>query len=185
MIKKIAIYNRFCMDMFAKTSGQNLTHKRWYLISIYGDDSCYVDGKEQVLFDLGCVKFCSLLFWDITDKMYGNIKNKFPHAILFNDDHAKTIVSFLEEIKKDDEDSDLVVHCSAGISRSGAVGTFACDYFGLDYNDFLRSNPYIMANQYVLSTLRKVDGITPHFGEHDGIDHNNENGNVIISRSIK
>ena len=40
------------MNMFANPSGLNIPHKRWYLISIYGDDSCYVDGKEQVLFDI-------------------------------------------------------------------------------------------------------------------------------------
>ena len=186
MIKDIAIYNRFTMNMFANPSGLNIPHKRWYLISIYGDDSCYVDGKEQVLFDIGCVKFCSFLFWDITDKIYDDIKEKFPQAVLFSEDHAKTIVSFLDEIKKDDQDFDLVVHCSAGISRSGAVGTFACDYFGLNYEKFLWKNPYIMANPYVLRTLRRVAGMTPDFGKHDGIDHKNENdGVIVVPRAVK
>jgi len=122
------------MEMFAKTGGLNLPHDYWYLISIYGDDLPYVDDKLTVLKDMGCVKACSLLFWDITAKMIDSLKEKFPHAVLFDEGHAKKIIAFLDNANKDPKDSDLVVHCSAGISRSGAVGTFACDYFGLDYN---------------------------------------------------
>ena len=71
------------------------------------------------------------------------------------------MVDFLDVIQKDEEDSILVAHCAAGISRSGAIGTFACDYCGLDYNEFIGSNSNIMANPHVLRVLSNVAGMTP------------------------
>ena len=53
---------------------------------------------------------------------------------------AKQIINFIDKAQEDENDSVLVVHCQAGISRSGAVGTFACDYCGLDYNRFIKEN---------------------------------------------
>ena len=80
---------------------------------------------------------------------------------------------------QDSSDSVLVVHCSAGISRSGAIGTFACDYCSMDYNVFIQNNIYIMANPYVLSVLRKGAGMIPA-GDHDGIDKDLSEGVVIV-----
>ena len=41
---------------------------------------------------------------------------------------------FCKKIYK--EDITLIVHCSAGISRSGAVGTFVNQYLNLDTQKF-------------------------------------------------
>ena len=72
------------------------------------------------------------------------------------------------------------VHCNAGISRSGAIGTFANDYCGMNYSEFLKNNPYIMANSYVLRLLRRESGMTPDFSWNDGVDHNKQEGIIII-----
>lgn len=47
----------------------------------------------------------------------------------FTDQKAKRIVNFLQEsyVKR----KDVIVHCFAGISRSGAVAKFANEYWGL------------------------------------------------------
>lgn len=46
-----------------------------------------------------------------------------------------------------------IVHCEAGISRSGAVGTFICDISKTNYQDFMRENPHIYPNSRVLRML--------------------------------
>lgn len=56
-----------------------------------------------------------------------------------------------------------IVHCMAGISRSGAIGTFINDLTNGDYYKFKKLNPQIHPNQYVLGLLNK--------------EHNNESNN--------
>lgn len=68
-------------------------------------------------------------------------------------DQAKQIVEF---IKKNKDAKQFIVHCSAGISRSGAVGEFIADYIGFDRNEFLRDNPAIHPSPYVSSLLKRV-----------------------------
>jgi len=39
----------------------------------------------------------------------------------------------------------LLVHCDAGISRSGAVATFASNYLNIDFQDeYIKPNPYVL-----------------------------------------
>jgi predicted protein tyrosine phosphatase len=47
------------------------------------------------------------------------------------------------------------VHCSAGISRSGAVGTFINDYFEQDYKKFRKRHSHIHPNGRVLRLLNR------------------------------
>lgn len=68
-------------------------------------------------------------------------------------EQAEEIVSFIEKHK---EKQKCFIHCSAGISRSGAVGTFIVDYMGLDWFKFKIDNPHIHPNNYVLKTLKMV-----------------------------
>lgn len=69
----------------------------------------------------------------------------------FNELHAADIVNFLAKCLPTD---DLIIHCFAGISRSGSVGTFAREFLDLDHNRFSRINPQIVPNTYVLRILR-------------------------------
>lgn len=64
--------------------------------------------------------------------------------------YIKTVI----ELNKDKQQ--FIVHCSAGISRSGAVGTFINDYFGLDYSTFRKTNPQVQPNPFVLRTLKSI-----------------------------
>jgi predicted protein tyrosine phosphatase len=152
----------------------NFPYKYWHLISIYGDDEKYLIPKTvESLKKYGLKNHLSLNFWDITNEHYDNLKIKFPNVKLFCKKHAQKVIEFLDILKNDPNDSILAIHCSAGISRSGAVGTFACDYLGLDYNTFLKDNPYIMANPYVLRILRNCAGLT--HCTNDGIDRSGNN----------
>ena len=81
---------------------------------------------------------------------------------LFSVSQAEEVITFINLIKDAEEDAVLVVHCDAGVSRSGAVGTFVCDYLGLDYNEFMSENKGIMPNPYVLKLLRETAGMNSY-----------------------
>jgi hypothetical protein len=47
----------------------------------------------------------------------------------------------------------LLVHCHAGVSRSGAVADFARAVTGTDYDAFRRANPQVVPNAFVRRLL--------------------------------
>jgi predicted protein tyrosine phosphatase len=73
----------------------------------------------------------------------------------FNKYKAKKLYEF---IKRNKDKKLAVLHCSAGISRSGAVGTFIYDMYGKDtmtWEEFQRKNPYIHPNEHILKLLHE------------------------------
>lgn len=104
----------------------------------------------------------SLVFHDVEPDQ--NIEPIFGKScVLFDEDHAEAIIDFLGECSPLDN---LLVHCFAGISRSGAVGTFAREMFNVDYDRFRSMNPRIVPNTHILRTLSdtymRINGET-HF----------------------
>lgn len=74
-----------------------------------------------------------------------------PH--LFTSDQAKELYTF---IKQNKNKSMAIIHCGAGISRSGAIGTFIQDLYGTStYDEFKRKNPRIQPNSHILRLLRQ------------------------------
>ena len=61
----------------------------------------------------------------------------------FSEKQANALFNF---IKKHRDKETCIVHCMAGISRSGAVGTFVNGYAQGDWEKFKRDNPYIHPN---------------------------------------
>jgi predicted protein tyrosine phosphatase len=89
----------------------------------------------------------NLWFDDVeADMMLEGIK-----AFSYSD--AEKIIEFLDNNKKV---KILIVHCSAGISRSGAVGTFALDYLNGDKEFFKNTNPHILPNNRVMRMLNEM-----------------------------
>jgi predicted protein tyrosine phosphatase len=72
---------------------------------------------------------------------------------IFNEYKAKKLYNFI----KANKDKHLsVIHCGAGISRSGAIGTFIFDMYGeTTYEEFKRKNPRIEPNQHILKLLNE------------------------------
>lgn len=83
---------------------------------------------------------------DIEHGKYGKIE-------AFSYGHAKQILHF---VQANAHRKKCLVHCAAGISRSGAVGTFINDYFRADYADFKKRNPHIHPNGHILAMLNRV-----------------------------
>ena len=80
------------------------------------------------------------------------------NAILFNKDMALAIMRFV-----DDGKLPLLVHCTAGISRSGAVGEVLNWYFNrylenntADNEDFVQNNRQILPNTIVRRIMLEV-----------------------------
>jgi predicted protein tyrosine phosphatase len=72
----------------------------------------------------------------------------------FDNEDARKVRDF---IKLNKDKNTFIVHCSAGISRSGAVAQYICDYFQCDREQFLRDNPYIHPNGRVTRMLNNLD----------------------------
>ena len=70
---------------------------------------------------------------------------------------GKQIIEFIKKIDPEKTEY-LIMHCFAGISRSGAVGTFCAEYFKdyIDIQEFKITNFRIDPNPHVLRILRNL-----------------------------
>jgi predicted protein tyrosine phosphatase len=154
MIRKIKVINRFNADLIIREMIKPPSDY-WYLISIYGwpDQPLLTPFGVANAEKLGCKKHLSLDFHDVVPAQYEQQRKAFPTASkkikLFSKAQAIQIVEFINETKKDPNGADLIVHCHAGISRSGAVATYIAEKLGIDFHD-----PEIRPNSHVLSVLR-------------------------------
>jgi len=151
---KVFITSKTAFDDLMKRKGitnENVeSHKKTFFISI--NDSCgtdeipYFENKENV----------KVLFFDDVEKdlevpIIGTKEVLVAKA--FTSVQAKELLEFIESHK--DKES-CIVHCAAGISRSGAVGTFVNDFYGGDWFEFKKQNPYIHPNGLVLRLLKSA-----------------------------
>lgn len=130
----------------------------WALISIYCTPQVplITDDVVPVLKSMDCTNSISLRFADILPYELDRYKGCFDDALdsdLFNTDHANTIINFIANLKNE---STLVIHCAAGISRSGAVGLFCCHYWDLDIMNYYKTNPEIEPNTHIFNILKKT-----------------------------
>jgi predicted protein tyrosine phosphatase len=70
----------------------------------------------------------------------------------FSEDMAQKLVDFIDA----NTDRDFLVHCTAGISRSGAAGRFILDYLEGDKEHFAKMNPHIHPNARVSRLLNNI-----------------------------
>lgn len=104
-------------------------------------------------FDLDHPNVLRLWFDDVeqdTDKFSPTNQEKVK---AFTVEDAKIVRNF---IKKNKDKETFIVHCSAGISRSGAVAQFICDFFRCDREEFLRNNN-ILPNGRITRMLNNLD----------------------------
>ena len=162
MVKRIVVLSRKEVE---KALDNKVLNKDilgdWALISIYAQQELMRTFDRMDSFkNLKGKKFISLRFRDIETVVKGI--EAYSLNFLFNEEHAKRIINFIEEVKETVET--LVVQCAAGISRSGAVGLFACRYLKLDETEF-RSLNKISPNMHVLRVLNEVSGVNKEYVE--------------------
>ena len=110
------------------------------------NSSYFIDNHPNVL---------RLVFADETpDGNYARIKKGLNECQLFTRQQGEEILNFVERNKHIET---LFIHCSAGISRSGAVGLVINDYYGEEtYMEFGNSNTNIRPNFYIVALLRRI-----------------------------
>lgn len=104
-----------------------------------------------------------LEFDDITDSDGYSFRTDGTSLTLFSASQAVQIVQFAQRINRK---KILVVHCDAGISRSGAIGVVLNEYCNCileknpdDYLRFVNDNPDITPNSLVVRLMREETGI--------------------------
>lgn len=117
------------------------------MISI-SDFDLYDDSPRVVELMPGWENLLRLYFSDI-DKPQSNY-------VLFNEEHAKSIIDFIKKISHTGIDCEkvdiIIVHCAAGISRSAAVAKFVAYFF----EDETFNHEYSMYNRHVYSVLNST-----------------------------
>lgn len=144
-MKTIFVHNRLIFLETMTNTGflaDPEAHPNTASISIYGsfEDPVFTQEHTNVL---------SLQFDDISDvEAARSVHNKLN---LFSEIDIDKIYAFA---KCNQHADTWFVHCSAGQSRSGAVGLFLCDYFDVPYQEYMQTNPQVIPNMYVYTKLK-------------------------------
>ena len=93
-----------------------------------------------------------LVFDDVSEDEAASPTNR-GKTKAFDVVQANQVLDFLEKHK---DKKRCIVHCAAGISRSGAIGSFVNDVYGSgNFLELKRRNPYIMPSPYVSQVIRR------------------------------
>lgn len=147
----VLVTNKESFDVLMERYGitnDNVEDKQSFFISI--NDTC---GTDEVPFFKTNKSNVMVLFFDDVEEDLTIPTQEVKKAKAFTLEQAKELFAFVEKNK---HRKTCIVHCAAGISRSGAVGTFINDYLGGNYSQFKKRNPYIHPNGLVLGLLKKV-----------------------------
>ena len=110
------------------------------------------DPGESRVFDCVHESLLNLTFCDIEPGgLSEQEQRRYPP---FSGDDARAVRDFLQRHRSGSGSQVLIVQCHAGIARSGAIGRYAVETLGMDLDAFLRQNPLIDPNEFVLETLR-------------------------------
>ena len=113
-----------------------------------------LDHKEPAIFNEG--KTLTLWFGDLAPR---TSHVHYPWSPAMTLGQAWDIIKFVDAHK---ESPIMFVHCSAGISRSGAVATFITEMHKLDNDQFMKDNPQILPNNWVFNMLYYALGTIPN-----------------------
>jgi hypothetical protein len=75
----------------------------------------------------------------LTDFEYDLIGGGTAWARTITDEQAKELAGFIHR----NIDKSFLIHCRAGVSRSGAVAVFVCEKKGMSLQECVDMNPYI------------------------------------------
>lgn len=96
--------------------------------------------------------FCDIAPGDIPE----GERQRFP---AMSPEDAASVVSAIRRWHELGLRGNLIVQCHAGISRSGAVGSFAVELLGLSTEQFLKEHPWVEPHPHVLNLLRVAAGL--------------------------
>ncbi len=109
------------------------------------------DPGRQASLKPGWADMLRLQFNDVDPEYLEGLGDDAKGKVLFNEQHAKKIVNWVNKNKG--QLYGVIVHCWAGISRSGAVAKFIADKFGLPF----RKEQAEFVNHYIYDLLQQAD----------------------------
>ena len=133
---------------------KNFTDKE---IDYYKGYACFISildfDNEERKYDYSMDNFLQVKMWDIEEDLVSSNGKEYKKP---SDIELQKIVYF---VNKHEDKVNFIIHCSAGISRSGAVATFIHHKFydEVDKDKFMQENKYIQPNLYVLNRLKILD----------------------------
>lgn len=167
LISKVIVASRFDVVRYMhdiKGGSLDKLSGPFVLISCYGNTHNHIsdnpklelipqvliknEHNEKLLRDRGMVDYLNVFCDDITKEEFDSVHETEPGEYilkLFDEQNAQDVVEFV--LKYARIDLSLVVHCTAGVSRSGAIGTWACHILGIDIAtlpNYIDPNPYML-----------------------------------------
>lgn len=123
----------------------------------YYDYACFISildcDNDELKYDTTLDNFLQVKMWDIEEDAIDRNGLKFEKP---SDVELQKIVDFVNKHK---DKVSCIIHCSAGISRSGAVASFMYDKFQseVDKESFVKNNKQILPNLYIKKRLMLLD----------------------------
>ncbi len=143
MINRIFVVPKLLLQRFVAQHPSLL--EAHFVISICDPDEARpLPNEHSHLLNL---TFCDIAPEDIPEQQ----RQRFP---VMSPEDADNVVSALKRWHDMSLRGNLIVQCHAGISRSGAVGTFANELLGLSTEQFQKEHPWVEPHPYVLNLLR-------------------------------
>jgi len=165
MIKGVKVWSKSEMsDMLKAGISKYVERGEVAIISILDTDADILCPFHQNILTLHFDDVNPKMAYQYNAGMYESMDNPGRNLLALTANQADKIVSFIDDVKNREEKVNLFVHCSAGISRSGAVGKFAAEYSEISMQIFHDRNPNIMPNGWVESMLWQEVNNKKYFG---------------------
>jgi len=115
-----------------------------------------IDPEEEPIFAADTDRIITVRFHDLDPEWpVDPERDPRPSYVFMSEEDAKRIVDHVVRFHEHPERWECLVHCMAGVSRSGAVGTFIQRVAGIPAEHFLTQNTGLHPNRYVLKLLMR------------------------------
>jgi len=110
------------------------------------------DDKQSSYFSSNKKNIISMIFGDLEQDTEVDIigENRKEVVKAMTQEQAAELYAF---IKANKDKEAVIIHCTAGVSRSGAIGVFINDFIGGNWEELKRLNPNIQPNAHVYRLL--------------------------------
>jgi predicted protein tyrosine phosphatase len=113
------------------------------------------------VFEEDTSRIITVRFSDLTPGPFFHGHFDFSRETFCSTEQANQIITHVLMHANTDEEKVLIVNCSAGICRSGAVVTWAFKHSEMKDTDFIQKNPTILPNEWVFWKLIEAEMSLP------------------------
>ena len=115
-----------------------------------------VDPEEEPIFAADTDRIITVRFHDLDPQWpVDPERDPRPSYVFMSAEQARQIVDHVLKFHEHPAPWAFLVNCMAGVSRSGAVGTFVQRLASIPEADFITTNPALHPNKYVLKLLMR------------------------------